>query len=46
LDILKKLTGGNPERIAIIQPRVARNELPWEFVTKSKSTLKAEIFKG
>jgi hypothetical protein len=25
----------NPERIAITQPRVARNELPWENVNKN-----------
>ena len=29
---------GNPERVASIQPRVARNELPW-VTTKSGPTL-------
>ncbi len=32
-------------RDCVLQPRVARNELPWEMVSKSDSTLKAEIFK-
>jgi hypothetical protein len=31
LDLYAPLTG-NPERIAIIQPRVARHELPWEKI--------------
>ena len=31
---------GNPARIAITQPRVARNELPWETSTGVQSTLK------
>jgi hypothetical protein len=31
---------GNPDWIAITQPRVARNELPWVVVTKVPSTLK------
>jgi hypothetical protein len=31
LDLYASLTG-NPERIAIIQPRVARHELPWEKI--------------
>ena len=30
----------NPEGIDITQPRVARNELPWEVVNQSLSTLK------
>jgi hypothetical protein len=30
----------NPEGIAIIQPRVARHELPWEVAIQSVSTLK------
>jgi len=29
----------NPERIAIIQPRVARHELPWVAVDDMESTL-------
>ena len=39
--ICRGLAGrGNPERIAITQPRVARNELPWVGPTKLPSTLK------
>jgi hypothetical protein len=30
----------NPEGIAIIQPKVARNELPWVIVQTNSSTLK------
>jgi hypothetical protein len=30
----------NPEGIAIIQPKVARNELPWVSIPKKSKTLK------
>jgi hypothetical protein len=40
LDGLLPDSEANPERDCIIQPRVARNELPWVSMAKLKPTLK------
>jgi hypothetical protein len=40
LDVLLPDSEANPERDWIIQPRVARNELPWVSMAKLKPTLK------